>query len=54
MSSTGKSEIMASIDGKGSNGFMTEDHDGDAHIKVRADQTGVAEEEPERQKRRND
>jgi hypothetical protein len=53
MSSTGKSEIMASIFAITSNDFMTEHHDEDTHLEVPANQPAAAEDEPKRRKRRN-
>jgi hypothetical protein len=53
MSSTGKTEIMASIFAIASNDFMTEHHDKDAHLEVPANQPAVAEDEPKRWKHGN-
>jgi hypothetical protein len=53
MSSTGKSEIMASIFAITSNDFMTEHHDEGTHLEVPANQPAAAEDEPKQRKRRN-
>jgi hypothetical protein len=53
MSSTGKSETMASIFVIASNDFMTEHHDEDTHLEVPANQPAVALDELKRRKRGN-
>jgi hypothetical protein len=56
MSSTGKSEIMASIFAMASNDFITEHHDDereDTLLEIPGNQPEVAEDEPKRRKRRN-
>jgi hypothetical protein len=54
MSSTGKSEKMASIFVIASNDFMTEHHDGHAHLEVPANQPAMTEDEPKQLKRRQE
>jgi hypothetical protein len=53
ISSTGKSEIMASIFTIASNDFMTEHHDEDTHLEVPANQPAMVEDKPKWGKRRN-
>jgi hypothetical protein len=53
MSSTGKSEILASIFAIASNDFMTEHHDEDTHFEeVPANQPAVAEDKDESKRRK--
>jgi hypothetical protein len=53
ISSTGKSEIMASIFAIASSDFMTEHHDRDTHLEVPTNQPAMAKDKPKRRKRGN-